>query len=275
MQIRELSLAGFRGIQLDPPVKLKLSRITLIVGPNSTSKSSVLEFLANVWNPSWSIEDTYKELGEIRASLVFMFESIDHEKLVRLLREGLNKMEDTLADITKSTHLIEDIKKLKREIGSFFKFLLLDEKAEKLADVTADLIFYALRHILKTLAKNECLHRITSIIASFSVGGKLSLEFEVKDNEIEEKVPRELEEVSRLILSSCLMEIKDDLKSALKAELLEHKTLDFLFSITAIALGSALKDMLFPLIYNKIYYVPSNRTMLCARKIPRKNPWKK
>ncbi len=60
-----LSLEGYRAIPPGSPVTLRLRLFTLILGPNSVSKSSILEAAAKAFKlePLGTVEDTYKGLG--------------------------------------------------------------------------------------------------------------------------------------------------------------------------------------------------------------------
>ncbi len=62
--ITRFRLEGYRAIPPGQPVELRLARLTLLIGPNGSGKTSILEALARLpGDEMGTVEDTYKLLG--------------------------------------------------------------------------------------------------------------------------------------------------------------------------------------------------------------------
>ena len=85
MHLEKFSLAGHRAIPPETPVELKLSDLTLIVGPHGSCKTPALRMMREVWFPVLNErpDDTYKYLGfPIRGSLKVSFENEEEEEII-------------------------------------------------------------------------------------------------------------------------------------------------------------------------------------------------
>ncbi len=159
--VERLSLGGFRGIQADPPLNLKFSKLTILIGPNATSKSSVLEFLYGLWDPPWSIKDTYKELGKVRAKLLIRNEEIDVNVLERVVRKSFSSVLKELSEEVLNQESLdkEEWELLKKIILSFAgnKFKRREFDEELIKSIVKDMKNFeeTLRNIFELIAESS------------------------------------------------------------------------------------------------------------------------
>lgn len=264
LQFHGLTLAGFRGIQLEPPVTLEFSKFTLIVGPNSTSKSSILEFLARAWNPSWSVEDSYKELGKTYAKVVLSFEKQTLETLIRITRKIIEEHADAMKSAIKEGTFDEIIMPFVESMSiNYGASKDIKESMKSIASLYVEKVFNALR-------RTECVRSVAMASLDILKRGKLEVALEITyvDGPKVRLLGLARHAFPSEDFTSCVEAIKKVTKEVFPTSIISNLNVaDQTFVIfTNMMLDWLLDALIRNFIAEHVLYISSNRSFLCSSK---------
>lgn len=269
MFVSKLALWGFRGVQLNPLLNLEFSKITLLVGPNSTSKSSVLEFLAKAWKPPWDLRDSYKELGKAGAKLEVSLADVRKDEVLKVIRSVINEMSEKFKKVT-----VEGRADVAEEalIESFLETLgfvpnIGAEEKKKLIENS----YYTFEKLVKAYAEH-CLENLAQVVYEKLAREPANLRLELKFSDSGTEVSLEHD---FFVYLACFERVVDELKASPSTPLWDILGKQLVTNALVTLTKKVIDRTLIELVDERTFYVPSNRGFLCSEKIPRNNPMKK